>query len=216
MNIIEKKIFLSSVEIAELTGKRHDNVMRDIEVMLTDISPSNLSSSFENTYMSKNNQSQRCYVLPKREVLILVSGYNVKLRASIIDRLEYLENPKIPTLRESLETSLMLLEKNEKQALEIERLEVIEGVHKVITDSTGLHTVSEGAKILGTGQNRLFEILRNSNVLMPDNIPYQRYIDSGHFEIKVKSYKNKGESKSYTKTFITNKGLDYIKKLLGA
>ena len=220
MNIAltEKKVFLSSVEIAELTGKEHKNVLRDIVTMFEQLNDgSNLSRplrEYENTYIAENGHEYRCYVLPKREVTILVSGYSAKLRASIIDRLAELEEKKPMTLIDSLETALMLAKQNEQQAIEITRLEAIEEVYKVITDSTQLHTVSEGAKILGTGERRLFELLRQKGILMGDNVPYQRFMNHGYFDIKVKTNRVNGIDRTRTQTFITNKGLDYIKKLM--
>ena len=86
----------SYYEIAELTGKRHDHILRDIKLMLSKLEG---IPNFEDTYINEQNkQKYRCYKLPKRETLILVSGYSVELRAKIIDRLEYLERQLKPAL----------------------------------------------------------------------------------------------------------------------
>ena len=80
---------MSSVEIAELTGKRHDNVMADIERMLDELEIRSPAFSGEQTFA--NNRKRKIYNLPKRECLILVSGYNIQLRTKIIDRWQALE-----------------------------------------------------------------------------------------------------------------------------
>ncbi|WP_203368806.1 Rha family transcriptional regulator, partial [Cysteiniphilum marinum] len=80
---------MSSREIAELTGKRHDNILRDIEKMLNELEIAHLK--FEGSYIDTTGRALKCYNLPKRESLILVSGYNIKMRAAIIDRWQELE-----------------------------------------------------------------------------------------------------------------------------
>ena len=83
---------MSSREIAELTGKRHDHVMRDIEAQLTELLGAEGLPKFGDTYRNEQNgQIYRMYRLPKRECLIVVSGYSVELRAKIIDRWMELE-----------------------------------------------------------------------------------------------------------------------------
>lgn len=81
---------MSSLEIAELTGKEHRNVMRDIRKMLESLENGN-ALSFERVYTDSKGETRPCYHLPKRECLILVSGYDVPLRAKIIDRWMELE-----------------------------------------------------------------------------------------------------------------------------
>lgn len=80
---------MSSREIAELTGKRHDNVMRDIEKMCAALNIAALT--FEVSYTDSSGKACRCYALPHREVKILITGYDVVRRAKVIDRLEQLE-----------------------------------------------------------------------------------------------------------------------------
>jgi phage regulator Rha-like protein len=86
---------MSSREIAELTGKEHDNVRRDIKNMAKQ-----LSLNFEEKIEpSTGGRPSKAYLLPKRETLILVSGYSVELRARIVDRwmeLEAQQHPKKP------------------------------------------------------------------------------------------------------------------------
>lgn len=96
---------MSSREIAELTGKRHDHVMRDIKVMLEDLGEA--VPKFGGCYVGADRTTRPCFHLPKRETMILVSGYSVTLRARIIDRWMELEaaaaqpqpaEPAIPAL----------------------------------------------------------------------------------------------------------------------
>lgn len=78
---------MTSREIAELTGRTHDNVLKKIDIIASNLTESSKSI----TYKGYNNQDQREWVLTKRDSLLVVSGYSVELRANIIDRWEQLE-----------------------------------------------------------------------------------------------------------------------------
>ncbi|WP_375639365.1 Rha family transcriptional regulator [Bartonella sp. MF74HXZ] len=86
---------MSSREIAELCGKQHAHIMRDIRQMLGELYPEGGQSKFGSTYLDKQGKTQNCYNLPKRECLILVSGYSMTLRARIIDRWQELEKQAV-------------------------------------------------------------------------------------------------------------------------
>ncbi|WP_375678327.1 MULTISPECIES: Rha family transcriptional regulator [unclassified Bartonella] len=86
---------MSSREIAELCGKQHAHIMRDIRKMLGELYPEGGQSKFGSTYLDKQGKPQNCYNLPKRECLILVSGYSTALRAKIIDRWQELEKQAV-------------------------------------------------------------------------------------------------------------------------
>ena len=73
------------------------------------------------------------------------------------------------------------------------------------------------AKVLNRniGRNNLFEFLRNKKILQSDNIPYQKYIDSGYFRVIETKYTiPSGETKISLKTLVLQKGVAYINKLL--
>ena len=81
---------MSSLEIAGLCGKRHDHVLRDADKMLEELGLGG-DPRFGASYLSEQGKALRCLKLPKRESLILVSGYSVEMRARIIDRWMELE-----------------------------------------------------------------------------------------------------------------------------
>jgi hypothetical protein len=89
MNLTTLPKTMSSREIAELTGKRHDHVLRDIETMLSELGDT--SPQIWGDLPDSYGRPQRVAHLLKRECLILVSGYSVVIRAKIIDRWQGLE-----------------------------------------------------------------------------------------------------------------------------
>ena len=95
---------MTSREIAELTGKRHDHVMADIRKMLSELGLN--SPDFSGQYKDSTGRTLPCFNLPRRECMILVSGYSIPMRARIVDRWEALETGKatpaaVPTNRAS-------------------------------------------------------------------------------------------------------------------
>lgn len=83
---------MSSLEIAELTGKEHRNVMADIRKMFEELGQAAADFSATAFYQVNNATREReVFNLPKRESLILVSGYSTVLRARIIGRWQHLK-----------------------------------------------------------------------------------------------------------------------------
>ena len=79
---------MSSLEIAELTGKDHAKVLIDIRKMFDELGI--LTSDFS-TVRKVRGKEYDVFNLPKRETIILVSGYSVAMRAAIVDRWQELE-----------------------------------------------------------------------------------------------------------------------------
>ena len=87
---------MTSREIAELTNKEHKNVLADIRTMLDDLGLT--SADFSADLPDAYGRPQPAFRLPKRECLILVSGYSTAMRARIIDRWEALETGRAQPL----------------------------------------------------------------------------------------------------------------------
>lgn len=142
---------MTSREIAELTGKRHDHVLRDIEKL----SPNLGAASKTTTYPDMQNVARKMWLLSKRDTLLLISGYNAELRARIIDRWEELESkqrqpainlhdPKqlLGLLQNYAEENLKLQEKVEAAAPKVEFVDSY-------VEATGLLGFREVCKLLG-------------------------------------------------------------------
>lgn len=85
---------MSSRTIAEITGKRHDHVLRDIRLMLDKLKKTQPTQTWGvvwGQYRDSLDRPQVEVMLSKTEVLTLISGYHTIDRFKIIRRLEDLE-----------------------------------------------------------------------------------------------------------------------------
>lgn len=85
---------MSSLEIAELTGKEHADVLKAVDKLLIELEID--CREFSRQYKDKSGKSNRMFELDKDTTLCLVSGYNAKLRMAIIKRWQELEGPVKP------------------------------------------------------------------------------------------------------------------------
>lgn len=83
------KTTMSSLEIAELTGKDHKNVLQDIRKILAEVEID--TAEFTAVYKDQQLIDRPCFNLPFRETNLIISSYSVKHRLVIIDRWQELE-----------------------------------------------------------------------------------------------------------------------------
>ena len=91
--IAENQKTMSSREIAELSGKQHGHVCRDVEALNATYEKMGLSKIGEGYYTHPNTGSQqhREFLLTKEQCIDLVTGYNAELRIKINRRWAELE-----------------------------------------------------------------------------------------------------------------------------
>ena len=212
---------MSSLEIAELTGKRHDHVVRDIKAMFEQLGDSEGFLRSEGTYTHpQNGQKYKCYNLPKDETICLIAGYNAQVRMRIIKRWQELEQKESAHFKMPKTLSEALLLAGQQAALAEERQRLLEQQKpkvefaETVERSDGTLSIVEFAKLLPKewkiGRNKLFKWLRDNKYLMKDNVPYQRYVNEGLFEV-IETV-NEYDSQDYINllTLITGKGQLYV------
>lgn len=88
---------MSSREIAELTGKRHPDVKRDIVSMLAELKAD--ARSFAHIYLDSRRREQTEYLLDREHTDCLLTGYSAMLRMRVIRRWKELEAQVVSPLK---------------------------------------------------------------------------------------------------------------------
>ena len=104
----------------------------------------------------------------------------------------------------------------EKLKLENSELKPKAEFYDTVASTKDLMSMGDVAKLLdmGMGRNKLYAFLRDKGILRSNNVPYQRYVDAGYFKL-VESKVDNGESTMvFTATFVKQRGIDYIRKLI--
>lgn len=79
---------MTSMQVAEVTGKRHDNIMRDIKDEIEKLEAGGMDGALKfevSYYTTEQNKEMPCYILTKEGVLQLAARYDAVIRAKLID-----------------------------------------------------------------------------------------------------------------------------------
>ena len=236
MHNIEKK--LDSREVAEMVGKQHKNLLADIRGYVSGLAELKIQPGVffqENTYLDANNQARPCYLITKKGCEFIahkLTGIKgTEFTAKYINRFHEMEEViqnHVPKGQELI--ALAVLEANkllEAQRVQIEEMKPKAIFADAVSSSKTSILVGDLAKILkqngvDTGQKRLFEWMREQGYLMKSgsskNMPTQKSMELGLFEVKETTINNPDGSIRVTKTTkVTGKGQQYfINKLLVA
>lgn len=242
MSRIEQTI--SSLEVADMTGKKHKNLLADIRGYVYELAELNFQPGdffYDSVYKDANNQTRPCYQITKKGCEFIahkLTGIKgTEFTARYIERfhdMEQLIADHIPQGKELL--ALAVLEANKTiEELENKNTALIEDNQRMkpkevfadaVTESDTSILIGELAKILRqngvkTGQNKLLQWMRNNGYLIKRkgsdwNMPTQRAMDMGLFEIKETVINHPNGSTKINKTpKVTGKGQQYfINKLL--
>ncbi|EJD6371456.1 phage regulatory protein/antirepressor Ant [Providencia rettgeri] len=214
VNIYNGEVTMSSREISDLTGKRHDNVMADIRKMLIEIqSPEKLGD-----YTDTKNRTQQMLLLNKEECLCLISGYSIKLRMAIIKRWQELESQK-PLIPQTLPEALRLAADLAEQKQIVEQQLAIAAPKAEFVDryvqATGSLGFREVCKLLKVKENFFRNFLLAKRIMYPlagKLAPYSEHLDCNRFEVKTGENPHNGHA--YTQIKFTPKGIQWIAGLL--
>ena len=161
---------MSSKEIADMTGKEHSHVLRDIRSMIEQLQNPNLDSKEYQVILAPNNMTAEI-LLNKDLSICLVSGYNVQLRMAIIKRWTELEQQALMMNRPSYmiedpveRAKKWIEETTAKQVIEtklVEAVQVIEiqapkaEVFDAVLDKSRTYTIREFAQRTGVKEKEV-------------------------------------------------------------
>ena len=171
---------MTSLEISELTGKRHDNVMADIRKMLAELHGDGGVLIFQDTHTNtQNGQSYSIFKLPKRESLILVSGYSVTMRAKIIDRWDELETGRaIPAMVQPQQT--IEADKPDPQAFAVVQSAWVDAVErKIASKREALQFLRDASAVMIHGVDVLQRAAKASKPAKALQAPTQATLTNG-------------------------------------
>lgn len=223
---------ISSREIAELTAKRHDNVLRDCDILNENYEKMGLLKIEEGyyTHQKTGNQKHREYLLTKMQTLDLMTGYKIDLRIKVNRRWEELEKQqpkyKLPqTYKEALIELLCKVEENEKLQIEntqqkqiIGELQPKAAYYDEILKSKDCLTITQIAKDYGMSGHQLNQFLAEQKVQYKQSkqwLLYSNYHREGYTKSETVSITHKnGSAGSVLHTKWTQRGRLFLYELL--
>ena len=227
----------TSLIVAQVFGKEHNKVCRDIENLSCSAS-FNAANFGVIEYTDSRGRVQKAYQMTKDGFSFLVMGYTgdkagqfkemfineFNKREMMLKSDDYI----LARSQEILHNRLQLAEKKLEQANErisiqdnqIQKLQPKADFADAAFKAEGNVDIGQAAKILGLpfGRNTLFKKLREKGVLFGSrNEPKQRFIDAGYFKLtELPPIKRESHPDLIVmKCICTQKGLAYINTLFG-
>ena len=217
---VGQALTMSSREIAELTGKRHDNVMADCRTLAAfyaqTYSPEKSGEWVKSrTYTDSTGRALPCFELNKQASLDLVTGYSLAHRHAVNVRWQELEAAqakppaelsRMDILKLAMESEQARIEAETKLALAAPKVEFVDRY----VEATGLFTFREVAKLLKANEARFREFLIENKVMYylgKKLTAYKNHEDAGRFAVKTDTAKN---GHDYRQTFFTPKGVHWV------
>ena len=91
---IEAKNTLTSLDVAEITGKEHKNILSDIRDEISKLGEERGRLIFQQSYYTNlQNKQQPMFLLNYKGVLQLGARYNAETRFKLIEKIEQLQKP---------------------------------------------------------------------------------------------------------------------------
>jgi anti-repressor protein len=220
------EVYTDSLTVALVFGKEHKSVLRDIRNLLKTADTFGQNNFVPFTYFSEQNKELPKYLLTEDGFTLLVMGYTganaMQFKIEYIKRFRAMKEELTNKLPGAVQDYLALSE-NERaiqffqQRLKLERhrkalkkAKPKVEFHDKFVKAAGLQSVNEVSKVLGSGANRFYGWLRDEEIVMQNNKPYQQFINQGYF--KLKEYLHEGKQAGATTTMVTPKGVSWLAK----
>lgn len=208
---------MSSCEIAELTGKRHADVMRDIRNMMAALKQNAdlRSVCISSTYTGENDQEYPRYELDKDTSLTLLLGYDPVARMKVVKRWQELEAQQAPSVPQTMAQALRLAadqaEQIEQQAEQLAlAAPKVEYVDRYVA-ANGAKGFRQVAKLLEANEHEFRAWLQDAKIMYRlggEWVAYQNHIDAGRFVVKAGVAAQNDHA--FNATRFTPKGVNWV------
>ena len=210
---MNNEVTMSSREIAELAGKVHKHVMRDLRVL-----SEQLGDLFEGVVQvwthPQNKQQYEEYAIKRDTCITLLTGYDSVSRMKVIKRWQELESAQKPAIPQTYAAALL---EAGRLAMELEQAEArlaiaapkAEFVDRYV-DATGTYGFRQVAKMLSVKENWFSDFLIEKAIMYRLSgrlTAHSGHIDAGRFVPRAGVAKN---DHAYTECRFTAKGVEWV------
>ena len=213
----QQELRMSSLDIAELCGKPHNDILkaiRKLELAWVKVNGGKFSLV---EYKDSKGELRPCYSLSKTETLYIATKFKDDMRAKLVLRWEELERERLEQRFLQRPTELRLLATAQEVLHESE--EIVGGQLDVANeDSDGCFTATEIAKVFGMSAHDLNSFLVDMKIQRWGGGQYRltpQYAELGLAADRLSiGYSLKGKLKYNTYLVWTEKGRDFIMDLV--
>lgn len=221
---VNHQITMTSLEIAELVGSRHDKVKQSIERLANrKDSDGNPAPVIQLPPMGKVKnhlgQSVSEYIFSgaqgKRDSYVVVAQLSPEFTAKLVDRWEELEARQAPPIPQTYAAALLeagrLAQVAEEQAQQLAiAAPKAQFVDQYVEATTGAKGFRQVCKLLGAKETEFRRFLTDRKIMYRlggEWMPYSCHIDAGRFEVKTGTATN---DHAYNTAKFTPKGITWV------
>jgi phage antirepressor YoqD-like protein len=203
---------MTSREIAELTGKEHKHVIRDVRVMIDELEKDGPTLGHREELDSRGYTS--LFHLDRELTDVLLTGYSAKLRRAVIARWHELEGKTSHNIPTTLSAALRLAADQSDQ-IEAQQAQLTLAAPKVAfveryVESTGLRGFREVCKLLGANESRFREFLIDTKIMYrlgSSLMPMASHMDAARFVVKTGT---SDDGHAFNSAKFTTKGVEWV------
>lgn len=227
----------SSMKVAEIFEKRHSDVIRAIENIVSQITDSEQKRNFALTYETvslPNNGSRqtKIYAMTRDGFSLVAMGFTgekaLNWKLKYIDAFNTMEQQvksviNLPNFNNPVEAARAWADTEEKRQLAEAKVKALEPkasyADRVLEHDNQMVDVGQAAKLLKLpfGRNSFFTRLREDGIFFKNrNEPKQEFIERGYFDVRKTDIPRKNHPGfTVLKTLVTSKGLFWLSKKYG-
>lgn len=210
---------MSSRDIAELTGKDHFHVMRDLRAMHGQLGTM-FGGSIHPWIHPQNGQTYDEYLLDKDTSLTLLLGYDPVARMKVVKRWQELEAQAAPAVPQTMAQALRLAADQAEQ-LDAQREQLALAAPKVeyvdrYVAANGSMGFRQVAKLLQANEHEFRTWLQDAKIMYRlgnEWTAYQNHIEAGRFVVRAGVAT--ANEHAFNTTKFTPKGVEWVAGLWG-